>query len=157
MILERGMIIKFRDYINCNRKFRSKESEDKYLEKLRELEGKIATIYIVDFNNIDGEPSIEVNEFLGESFPISYFEYVVPTIPIEIPKEYLKDNNVVKLRNGEKLLYTDGLFLNEFCRFSYLDDFTYDLKYKRILTGEYDIDKIYENNKLEKIIWERGK
>lgn len=157
MNLERGMIIKFRNEIECDRKFRNENERDKYLERLYELEGKIATIYRVDFNNISKEPRIEVNEFLGNSFPINYFECVVPTIPIEIPKEYLEDNNIVELRNGQKLLYTDGLFLEKSCRFSYLDDFTYDLKYKPILNSEYDIDRIYENNKLEKIIWQRGK
>lgn len=155
MNLERGMIIKFRDYIECDRKFRNDEAREKYLKKIEKMEGKITTICTVDFNNIEQEPRIEVNEFLGEYFPINYFECVIPTIPIEIPKEYLKNNNIVKLRNGDMLLYTNNIFCKEFETFCKLDDFSYDLKHKRDLSGEHDIVKIYENINSERVIWER--
>lgn len=155
MNLQRGMIIKFRDYIDCNKNFRNDEVRKKYLKRLEEIEGKIVTIFNVDSVNLKCEPRIEVNEFPGEYFPIEYFECIIPTIPIEIPKEYLKDNNIVELRNGDKLLYINEIFCKEFEMFCSLEDFTYNLEYKKDSFGNYDIVKIYKNYECKEVLWER--
>ncbi|WP_297131829.1 hypothetical protein [Terrisporobacter sp.] len=157
MKLERGMVVRFKSWIDIeyDRKFRSDEERQKHIKNLEKLEYKIVTINNVELYNKLALPMIETWEFPGEYFPIYYFDCIIPTIHIEIPKEYLKDNNVVELKNGEKLLYTNNLFCKKFSKFCELNDFSYDLKYIAAPSGGYDIVKIYKNYECKEVLWER--
>lgn len=157
MKLERGMVVRFKEWIDIeyDRKFRNDEERQKHIDNLKKIEYKIVTVNDVNSDNKYKPPMVETWEFPCEYFPIYYFDCIIPTIPIEIPKEYLKDNNIVKLRNGEKLLYSNNLFFKEFSKFCELKDFSYDLKYITAPSGGYDIVKIYENINSETVIWER--
>jgi len=160
MKLEKGTIVKFKNYIEPDENEFHERYEDKYFEMLDRIQGKIVTVKSTDIRYGTRDTIFEVyeDEFIGEIFPITYLECAMSTTPIEIPKEYLIENCIVQLRSGIKLLYSNLTFFKDYEPYMTLDCLDEDLLPCTTLMGlsnQNDIMIIYKDYKCKEILWER--
>lgn len=158
MKLENGMIVKFKNRIEPNIIFESDSANLRYGKLIDEIEGEIATIHSRHANLETGNIDYEVEEYIGHKFPLSYFECIIPSIPIEAPKEHLVESCVVKLRSGVKLLYSNSIFYKDCEIYMVLNCLGDDLTPSSTLMGlsnQNDIMIIYKDHECEEVLWER--
>lgn len=158
MKLENGIKVKFKNRIEPNIIFESDSANLRYGKLINDIEGEIVTIHSSDINLETGNIDYEVEEYIGHKFPLSYFECIIPSIPIEVPKEYLVESCVVKLRSGVKLLYSNSIFYKDCEIYMTLNCIGDDLTPSSTLMGlsnQNDIMTIYKDHKCEEVLWER--
>lgn len=109
--LKKGMLAKIKDRVSINRIYdRTEESYQRSLNSFNKIKGKIVKITNVYDDSLILEVLCE-----GEMIEChtNWIEGIIPFEPLIIPKDLLKANHTVKLRNGVELFYTNNCFINK--------------------------------------------
>lgn len=159
MKLEKGTIVKFKNYIEPDENEFHERCKDEYFKMLDSIEGKVVTVKSTDirYGTCNTVFEVEEGEFMGRRFPITYLECIIPTIAIDFPKLKLKNECVVILKNEDILMYNNGKFYKEYNPRLCLDEYNEDLEFghREDRNERYDIMKIYSDWTTSELIWER--
>lgn len=157
MILQNGTIVKFKHDIDDELSYKNKMNQEKHNELMRNIEGKIATIHSSRLNEDTNTTYYMVEEYIGNEFPLSYFECIIPIINIENHRNHLVDECVAILRNEDILMYNNGKFYKEYNPIRTLNQYNENLEfgYGENRNEKYDIIQIYSDWTTSELIWER--